>query len=201
MKLTEKRWLVSALCFASMFAVPYALQGQDDPPCDSVEFIVALGEMTTDLSPRGLTTGDSLIVMPDGRFHLQRRLQQLPSKTATLKIFESSLSRDQLRALENILDELKKRDLPKYVLPTFPLDSPWFGMFEARIGGAQNQKVGFWVDAKEGTVPEETRNVWRDSELALRPLLRWFHEVEAMKLEPNANAKPLHLCVAESTQN
>jgi hypothetical protein len=69
---------------------------------------------------------------------------------------------------------------------------PWFATFDARIGqGGQTCRVGYWlwrggtVETSRNSTPGKIQKIWRDSEIARRPLVEWFHTVESLKLSPS----------------
>ena len=189
------------LVLASTLAIAQD-NAQEDRTCDAIEFLVIIGETTIEMMPNGVTAGDRIVVMPNGRFHLERRFQRLPTPSATLTIFESFLNQEQLRKLQTILDSAEVKTLPSYTLPAFPLNGPWFGAFDVRVTrDTEIQHVGFLVwqggskETSPNSMPEEVKKAWRDSQITLRPLVHWFHEIEALKLEPSRDAKSLSLCI------
>src|SRR5580765_2269773 len=68
---------------------------QKEPLPDSA-FVVTIGEATID-HQNAVTSTDCITVLPDGRFHLERRKQVAPNPTSSLNIYESSLDSTQLR--------------------------------------------------------------------------------------------------------
>jgi hypothetical protein len=191
-----------------MLTLGSTLSAQDHAQCAPTDFLVSVGELTSDLSHDGFTSGDSILVLPDGWFQLQRRKQQMSDSTVTQKIFQSRLNEAQMQRLRNFLESPNVRDLPPYVTPQFPVNAPWFGMFDVKIRREKAiQRIGFWVwrggtsNTPPNSTPMETKKIWQDSQIALQPLVPWLHEVEAMKLEPSVDAKPMHVCDAEEMQN
>jgi|HubBroStandDraft_6_1064221.scaffolds.fasta_scaffold22261_4 hypothetical protein len=155
-------------------------------------FLVRMAEGQNDLSRRGVNVHDCIVVMPDGHFHLERRRQQLPSPSARLTIVDSSLDNDQLRLLQSILDDEAIEKLPPYAQPVLPMAVPWSRGFDAKIARDSGvQRVGFWLwrggtpEASPNSAPDDIKKGWRESETALRPLLDWFHSVEALNLRPS----------------
>ena len=57
------------------------------PQPDAAVFVVRVGEATID-NKNAVTRTDCILVMPDGRFHLERRKQVAPNPTSSLSIFE-----------------------------------------------------------------------------------------------------------------
>jgi hypothetical protein len=164
---------------------------QSHPPSDSAAFVVKIDETTIDHT-KLVTSSDCIRVLPDGRFHLERRKQALPNPTSSLDISESSLDSTQLQRLHNILEGEDINKLPEYVLPVFPITAPWFGSFRTKISrGGQVRTVGYWLwqggtpRASPNSTPDNIKEIWKESEVALRPLVEWFHGIEALKLSPS----------------
>jgi hypothetical protein len=132
------------------------------------------------------------LVLPDGRFHLERRKEIAPNPTSSLDVFESSLDSVQLEKLQDILKGESIKKLPDYTLPAFPMAVPWFATVKAKIArDGQIRTVGYWLwregaaNESPNSTPDNAKKVWRDSETALQPLVEWFHGVEAFKLTPS----------------
>ena len=162
----------------------------------STDSFLSLGELTMNLLPMGKgASSNCILVWPDGRFHLERKQQQLPKRVASLKVFESSLDSEQLQQLRDILKDQSIEKLPPYVLhPDLPLNVPWFQTFRATIARAkQIQSIGYWKwrggtpGKPPNTTPERIKEDWRKAETTLRPLVDWFHETaqSASKLKPS----------------
>jgi hypothetical protein len=80
------------------------IDAQDGTQASSDSFLVRFDEGEFD-NEHGITTSDCMLVKPDGSFHLERRRQQLPSPSAKLSIFESSLDAAWFKQLRDILEE------------------------------------------------------------------------------------------------
>jgi hypothetical protein len=181
--------LVSLLLLAfACAAVAFAQRLQSD----SNQFLVILHQGQTDISPRGRSVSNCALIFPDGRFHVERRVQQLPGSTAALEIFDSSLDSAQLQYLKTALDSEGIRRLPPYEQPILPMGVPWSYGFNARISrptGVQN--VGYWTwrdgvpAASPNSSPENVKKGWRLSETELRPLVDWLRSIEHLKLIPS----------------
>ncbi len=181
--------LVSLVILAfACAAVTFAQRLQSD----SNQFLVILHESQTDISPRGRSVSNCALIFPDGRFHVERRVQQLPGSTAALKIFDSSLDSAQLQHLKTALDSEGIRRLPPYEQPILPMGVPWSYGFNARITrptGVQN--VGYWSwregvpTASPNSSPENVKKGWRLSETELRPLVDWLRSIEHLKPVPS----------------
>src|SRR4051812_5814778 len=120
------------ILMVAVFALASSMQAQELGPCDSIPFLVSLGERTTDLSAKGVNKGSLLTVLADGRFHLERRVQAAPGETAVLTIFESTLTSEQLQRLRSILDSDNIKKLSPYERPKFG-NVGVFQLFEAQI--------------------------------------------------------------------
>src|SRR4051794_13025376 len=86
---TLDRRLVITFAAAILFCNSL-LVAQSTPQC-GLEVLAKIGEASTDLTPKGISTSDSMIILVDGRFQLKRRFQQLPSTTLTQRVFQSAL--------------------------------------------------------------------------------------------------------------
>jgi len=181
------RWRSRAVAFAALILICVLVApAQTLPQCDSTTFLLTIGERTTDMSPSGINNGDWMVVLPDGRFHLERRVQQLPSATNTLTVYESSLSVEQLHHLHDLLESDSLKKLSQYVQPAIPIDAPWYGLVEAKISRDTGiQHVGYWAwlggksGASPNSAPDEVKKGWREAQSVLEPLLSWFHMFKA----------------------
>jgi hypothetical protein len=155
-------------------------------------FLVLISEKQTDISPRGLNLSNCAIILPDGRFHFEHRVQQLPSSGATLTVFESSLDSAQSQEIQAILGKEEIRQLPAYVQPKLPIGAPFSYGFNARIARPKGvQNVGYWTwrggppEAPPNTETETVKKAWQQSEDALRPLADWLHGIEDSRMIPS----------------
>jgi hypothetical protein len=161
-------------------------------------FLVRFYESLNDLGTNGISNHDCIVVLPDGHFHLERRRQQLPKASATLKVYESVLDTGQMRQLEAILNDGSIKKLPPFVQPTTPMDVAIFGVVNTKIPrGAALQSVGYltWRGGAPGaspnSAPDEIKRTWRESETALKPLVAWVHSIVGQELEPSASKSTL----------
>lgn len=195
---TRKVAMVLVLTIAVFgVALETSATARNQPMPDSAAFVVTIGEATID-HQSAVTSTDCIVVLPDGRFHLERRKQVAPNPTSSLNIYESSLDSTQLQQLLNIVKKESLTKLPIYALPAFPMAVPWFSTVNAKVARAgQIRTVGYWLwrgggaDDSPTSTPDNIKKIWKDSEVALQPLLEWFHGIEASKLSPSN---------AESTQ-
>jgi len=165
---------------------------------DLSKFVVILNEGQTDISPRGINVRSCAVISPDGRFHLERRYQQLPKSSASLKVYESSLDSVQLQRLRAILDDEGVRKLPAFVWPSTPAVGAKFRGFEARIErGDQVQHVGYFVGSEVAPgkrldpATDGIKKEWKEAVAALQPLFLWFQDLEASNLEPSGGESTL----------
>jgi len=189
----EKSGVAQRLVLPSILAIasiPFAFA--QNIPSDSVAFLVILSEGATDLSARGLTLHQCALILPDGRFHLEQRVQRLPNSKATLKVFESSLDSAQFRKLQEILNDESVKELPPLASPTTPMGGNKSRRFTAEIArGRQVQSVGYFeaqrqtAEKSQDLAPSNMKKGWEQSKAALRPLLQWFHGMQAVNLEPS----------------
>jgi hypothetical protein len=93
-----------------------------------------------------VTSTDCIMVLPDGRFHLERRKQVAPNPTSSLNIYESSLDSTQFQQLLNIVKKESITKLPDYAPPAFPMAVPWFSTVNAKVAQAGHiRTVGYWL--------------------------------------------------------
>ncbi len=168
---------------------PCAVLAQAHSPTTQNAPPVRIGEARMD-NEHAVTSSDCVLILPDGRFHLERRRVAKPSPTATLKIFESSLDSSELEQLRGIIKDEEVSGLPEYDRQrVYFQNAPWFTSVTVDIGeGEAARRFGYWAWDTQNAgpdVPADARAHWRDSEVALRPLVEWFHRMEASKLSPS----------------
>jgi hypothetical protein len=171
-----------------------AMESRPDPK----EVVVQIGEEQTDSSPNGSQSSECIIVQSNRHFHLERRRQQLPSPTARVTIFESSLSQQQFQQLTNILQQGNFQNLPAFV--QHPVNATRLSVLNVKVRqGSGTRNVGYIAWSRHGSgspnsVPDDVERAWQDSEIALKPLVNWFHEIPTTGLRPS-KGKP-NLCGA-----
>jgi hypothetical protein len=185
--------LTLSLALALAVTLPAIAGAQTNPSPGPESFVVRISEAMMD-NERRVTLSDCLLVLPDGRFHLERRRQVLPSPTATLNIFESSLDSSQLEQLRDLVKNAQSSALPNYDSQrVFFQNAPWFSSVIVDIGGSEaSRRYGYWTWDMRNAGPDvaaTAKKHWHDSETALQPLVEWLHAIEAMKLPPS-NAEP-----------
>jgi hypothetical protein len=169
--------------------LPSAVSAQVGRPSDPQATPVRIDEGKFD-NEHGVTSSDCILVMPDGRFHLERRRVTTPNPPATLTSFESSLDSSQLEQLREIISHAETNGLPEYdSRPVGFQNAPWFSSASVDIGeGETTRRFGYWAWDKRNAgpnVPADVKKRWHDSEVALRPLLEWLHGIEALNLPPS----------------
>jgi hypothetical protein len=149
-------------------------------------FVVTIGETTAD-NQHGVMTSDCAVVLPNGRFHVERRKQVSPSPTASVRVFESTLDSSQFDNLRRIVQTAGTSEAREYVAPPASLDVPWFTTVVVTVeASGQVRKSGYWK--WRGETPElyktrdDIRRGWQESEKKLQPIIEWFHRIEALNL-------------------
>jgi len=177
-----------ALLFLAVSASCAVLAQANSPTAQKV-LPARIAEAKMD-NEHAVTSSDCVLVLPDGRLHLERRRVAKPNSTATLKIFESSLDSSELEQLRGIIKDEEASGLPEYdTQRVFFQNAPWFTSVTVDIGeGTTARRFGYWAWDKRNAgpdVPASVRTHWQDSEVALRPLVEWLHRIEASNLMPS----------------
>jgi hypothetical protein len=171
-------------------SIPFCLAAQDSSLSTASPLLFSLHEMSVDLSSHGITANSCISVTPEGRFHIERRFQQLPNSQATLHIYESSFDGFQMQRLKNLLDSQSIRDLGRYTHPVTPMSVSYFSSVDVRVPREHTfQSIGYFVWDERTAIPNESpdstpktiKGEWTASRTTLTPLVQWFHEVEGMK--------------------
>jgi len=174
-------FVVASIAYASL-----AGQSSDN------SLLIRITEAQINATSQGGVSSDCIVVKTDGQFHLERRLQQLPDPNATVRTYDSSLTDMQLQWLRNILSEDRMQKLPAFVMPDST--GPEFlrrGVAVDFIQDGVARTAGYIGSA--GAVPENqpanasssVKKSREDAEIALQPLMDWFHGVEETKLSPS----------------
>ena len=148
-------------------------------------FMVRISEGWSTLRPTSGPNNFSncLIVMPNGRIHLELRRQEFFDGRAMLTTYESALNRKQVELLRSILDDAGLSTLHPFIAPVVPMNvNDWQGFTAEIERGAQIQRVGYiaW-DGQGPNNPEGDKIAWRDASIALKPLVEWAHAVKSNK--------------------
>jgi hypothetical protein len=180
-----------------------ALPTQNDPPAQRPP-LLSITEMSMNLR---ITANACISIQPDGLFHLETRLQQLPNVRAILHIYESTLDSFQMSRLANMLNSQSVREASAYHGPKIPVLVSELSVVMVHIPREdQTQNIGYfaWNERleKQGESPESSapllKEQWRQSRTTLTPLMLWFHEIEGMRW-PEVSESQSNLCNADST--
>jgi hypothetical protein len=123
-----------------------------------------------------------LIVMPNGRLHLELHRQEFFG-SAELTAYESALDSNEIGILRSILDDAGVSTLHSFPPPETPMDVDDWQAFTAEIvRGSQVQKIGYLAWHGNGpNNPEADKEAWREADGKLRRLVAWSHEVKSRK--------------------
>jgi hypothetical protein len=175
------------LAFAAIFA------GHASAQSISSRFVVRISEtwLTTHATAGPNNVGNCLLVMPNGRMHLELRRQEFFDGKVSLKTYESTLDSEAMERLRSILDEATVRALPPPDEPEVRMNAQAIEGFTAeiaRLGGVQ--KVGYSIWHGEGLNNQTT--VGKEANSALKPLVEWSHAAKSSKdWRPVPNPKTL----------
>jgi hypothetical protein len=124
-----------------------------------------------------------VLVLPDGRFYISLRRQEIMDGTATVKGLEGSLDLKALQILRGLLDESTIRNAPNFDHPNTPFTVDEFQVFEAQIDRDSSvQRVGYFSWRGKGPDnPDSAKKQWQESEVALQPLVEWFRALKTNK--------------------
>lgn len=127
--------------------------------------------------------GNCILVLPDGRFYLSLRRQEIMGGTIIVKSLQGSLDVNALERLRELLNQQTIRDAPKFELPNTPFGADEFQVFEAQIDrGSALQHAGYFKWKGKGPDnSDSTKKQWQDSETALQPLVGWFRALKTYK--------------------
>lgn len=175
--------LLAVLCGTIASGAPHWTQAE----IGSRNFVVQAHHMQTALRPDGGTSSTCILVLPDAKLHVEKRIQRLPSKSAALTIFDSKLTSDQMRNLRSILDAQQIRALPHFRFLREYVGDCGFDGFEAKITREKQIQVVGYINPVANTErsgssnpkAESVRKQWTSSQDALRPLVQWVDETTA----------------------
>jgi|SRR5579864_830127 len=184
MMLTQSKSLLPTMITALTIMFTQASNALQDEP-KTGGFIVQIYQLQLDLRSNGGVLSTCALVTPQATLHVEKRVQRLPKRKATLKIFESKLTSAQLQDLRRLLDEDNIRTLPTFVFPTGRVGTHGFSAYEAKIArGTQVQDVGYVkiteTDLTSNKFTSSNKNLDKSgsaSEKALDPLLQWLNDV------------------------
>ena len=161
------------------------LVGQSSEKPIHKPFVVRISEGWSTLRPTSGPNNFSncLIVMADGRMHLELRRQEFFDGRPVLTTYESALDSKEIEILRSILDDAGLSTLHPFVGPLVPMNVDDWQVFTAEIErGAQVQRVGYvaW-DGQGPNNPEGDKIAWKDASITLKPLLEWAHAAKSSK--------------------
>jgi hypothetical protein len=186
------------LCIASLACVQSIRASAPQIQPETPQPLITVWEGTTDLSPHGASAHTCVFVLPDGHLHLEKRSQRLRDRTATMRTFDYSLDTAQLAELRRLLDDEEMRHLPTYTQPTLPMGTTRSHGLNAKIARSTGgQSVGYWTwngggpSTSPNSMPESTKEAWKQSEAKLRPLTDWLRSIERLNLTLSNSLSPL----------
>jgi hypothetical protein len=148
-------------------------------------FIVRISEGFSTLSP---TPGPNnlsncLVVMPDGRMHLELRRQEFLDGRAVLTTYESALHSNEMEILRGIVDDVGVKALPRFAAPVVPMDVDDWQVFQAEIArGTEAQQVGYVTWHGHGPNNSEAdKAAWNQATKVLQNLVDWSHATKSSK--------------------
>jgi hypothetical protein len=154
--------------------------------------LLVIAERQINLSPRGVSSSDCLLVRADGRVYLKRRLQSYPGAPLKIGAYQAVLSPAQFKQLRAILDDKAIRALVTFTEPEIPATVSMRHDVKVEIRRKMGmQRVGYsdWKghppSSSREDAPPGTRQAQMQAARALKPLLDWLHNVETMKLTPS----------------
>jgi hypothetical protein len=168
------------LCGAALVLIIFLATNLD---ADVVQSPVRIAIVNESASGNG-SERDCILIHPDSNYHVERRHQAPGSNSADLIVFESRLTPDDLKMLENDLLQLSRSDLPEYASPAFPMSISTFKsmIVDLKLEGAAHT-FGYleWPNkdrpGSPNNNPEETKQGWQKSAEALTPLYNWTEDL------------------------
>jgi hypothetical protein len=161
------------------------LVGQSTEQAIRKSFMVRISERWSTLRPTAGPNNYSncLIVMPDGRLHLELSRQEFFDGTAVLTTYEAALHGKEIEVLRSILDEARLSTLHPFVAPGVRANADDLQGFSAEIRrGAKVQRVGYVTWNGQGPTNSEADKIaWKNASITLKPLVDWAHAVKSNK--------------------
>lgn len=140
-----------------------------------------------------------ILLTQDGRFHLEKRADELINHKLNASVHEGSLDPVALFRLMSLIRHLTAAHVPEYRPPRLPLRADSYDLFVAEIPGAEGvRRVGYvtWTNGVAGAFPEdeadETKLEWAASQAALQPIRQWFDAMLAAQVKPTQQAQLTH---------
>jgi hypothetical protein len=146
-------------------------------------FIVRISEGQTSTKPTAGPNNASncLIVLPDGRLHLELRRQEFLNGRAVLTTYQSALDGKEIGILLRILDDTALRALQPFAQPVPPLNADDWQVFTAEIvRGSRMQQVGYFTWRGNGpSNPEADKAARKEASDKLQHLVEWSRSVKS----------------------
>lgn len=177
------------LLLVAIYMLVIPIQGSQS----SAQPLFVITEDQIDLAPNGANFGDCLLVRANGSVYLKRRLQPRIGAPVKVGFYETVLGPEQLNQLRSLLNGEAIRSLAAYTEPGIPATVFRRHDIEVEIWrktGTQRAGYSDWESHVLGSsredAPPKIRHAQKRAEMALKPLVGWFHGIEAMKLSPSA---------------
>jgi len=174
------------LSILSLWLGVYVALARDSPrkhgtESHSNEFVVQIKQMRMDLQPHGGTASTCVLVLPDSKIHVEKRVQHLPESAAKLSISESKLTPDQMQQLRNILAADQIKALPHFEFKKEYAGDDGFDGYQATIMRDKRVQVVGYANPIGRTNPdaEPFKEQWANAQHALQPLVSWVDEIAA----------------------
>jgi hypothetical protein len=113
-----RRWIRVPPLTVALFLVLGSSTASDKRPHFLLRAVDASSSSQATAGPNSFS--NCLLVLPDGRFYLSLRRQEIMGDTVTLKSLEGSLNEAALRILHGLLNQQTIRNAPTYELPNTP---------------------------------------------------------------------------------
>jgi hypothetical protein len=165
-----------------------ALSAQDTKPNAKLPSVwIAESLIGLSLSPP-VDDAKCILVMPDGKFHMEWRHQVLPAPKSDVKIYEGVLNSSQRQLLQSVISDHALKEFPDSKVPAVPTGSGF-----VRAGGTKIQRDNYFQQveyADWGSVRKSYQGVsaevaerQRQGEIVLQPLMDWFHQLQNSDLK------------------
>jgi len=196
----DKKRPIRTVVLSSILAFLCCSYCQAQTPRSEVgDVALNFSDVELDISPNGQNVRTCAQVWGDGRFHIEQRIQQLPTPAATLKTLDSSLDSSQLRRLQDIIANESLAELPPFRWPT-GVDLIKFHAFRVNFKlGSRVRDLGYMTPQKmfpPKLADTSLEGEWERSEAALQPLVEWFRSLERSSILSASGAEAT-LCSSE----
>lgn len=181
------RFAVALLC---ILAISVASDAQS-------HFLLRSMEGGTSFPPTAgpVTFSNCVLVLPDGRFYISLRRQEIAGDPVSVSSLEGFLDDKSMRILREFLDDKSVRGTPEFVLPHIPFSAEKFETFEVQIDRGSSVQHAGYVKGWNGngpSNPESTKRDWEAAEVVLQPLLVWSRTLKSDKYPPKRPSSKSH---------